>query len=211
MPCRGIPRPHGEPPTHRVIVFSWLRLRGLNAAVGSVCRQPEPTLRAEMRQPRSLVIYSALPSRTSLLRVGLHLFFRLCATDNDRCTNTLLCSLEPFVRASYGGQASALPTDPPPAWSATNPSRHRVPARHRVLQPRCNSFRNELTDLAETAISRSSGRSEAIQQTDPLPARGTGRPSPHRVFVTLSWCERGRRVRLPAAGAPPSRLAAPTS
>ena len=89
----------------------------MNAAVGSVCRQPEPTLRASSVPtfaPR-LVLGPLLAH--SLLRLRSRILLRLRATDNDRCTNT-----------------AALQTDPPTAWQA-RPSRHRGPSRHRAFVP----------------------------------------------------------------------------
>ncbi len=55
-----------------------------------------------------LVAYSASCLPTSLLRLHFRALVRLCATDNDRCTNT-----------------AALQTDPPTAWRGSQPSRHR--------------------------------------------------------------------------------------
>ena len=70
-------------------------------------------------------------------------------------------------------------------------------SRHRVVKLSRNSFRNVLTEIAKIAISWhfASSRHRGF-----LPA-----------FVSSSYRERGRRIRLPAAGAHPSRLAALTT
>ena len=71
-----------------------------NAKAGSVCRQPEPTLRAPTG-PSSCASSHTRRSPCAQRCFGcvFRTCFRLCATDNDRCTNT-----------------AALPTDPPSAW-----------------------------------------------------------------------------------------------
>ena len=119
--CDRFHRPHGKaanPSRHRGSSHhrAFVPCGPVNAAVGSALpgsrsppfRAPSaPTVRASSQTRHSHL-------RTSLLRLRSRIFFCLCATDNDRCTNT-----------------AALQTDlHRPHGKAANPSRHRGPSRH---------------------------------------------------------------------------------
>ena len=121
-----------------------------------------------------LVAYSASCLPTSLLGLHFRVPVRLCATDNDRCTNT-----------------AALQTNPPTAW--------------RGRQPIASSWFHRAVAFSVRVLSFLSGALRA---------------SRHRVIVfgfafsclfvvALGVRQRGRRIRLPAAGAHPSRFTCP--